>query len=78
MVKPQTTNTSFSDSNLTIIVDEVSTSLFYIGKAAKGSVTSDPVWQIQRISQILNKTYIEQGSETFSDVFDDRYTLVYS
>lgn len=61
-------------------IDEVSSSLTYIGKADLGSVTSDAVWQIQRISVSSTVTTISwaSGNDRFDKIWDNRAALVYS
>lgn len=68
-----------SDKRLTVRLDQVNDNLFYVGKALIGSVDSSSVWQIVRYTKtatILKSEYAN-GSETFSEVWDDRTTLTY-
>ena len=68
-----------SDKRLTVRLDEVSDTLFYVGKALIGSVDSDSTWQIVRYTttgSILKSEYAN-GSEEFNRVWNDRATLTY-
>lgn len=62
------------------LIDEVSSSVSYIGKAVAGSSTSDPVWQIQRITISGSLTAIEYaaGTTSFNQVWSSRAGLSYS
>ena len=70
----------------TTILDDVGGGVTYVGKAAPGSATSDPVWQIQRITEgagIVGPSgddlIVEwAGSNAnFDKVWDDRLGLSY-
>jgi hypothetical protein len=64
---------------LTIRLDEVSETLFYVGKASIGSIDSNSTWQIVRYTttgSVLKSEYAN-GSEAFSEVWNDRTTLIY-
>lgn len=68
-----------SDKRLTVRLDEVSDTLFYVGKALIGSIDSDSTWQIIRyttIGSILKSEYAN-GAENFNSVWNDRATLTY-
>jgi hypothetical protein len=68
-----------SAKRLTVRLDQVSDTLFYVGKALIGSIDSDTTWQIVRYTQtgtILKSEYAN-GSEEFNRVWDDRTTLTY-
>lgn len=68
-------NTS-TDTRYTSITENVNSQLLYYGRAATGSVTSDPVWQIYREYTIGTKTYLEYaGTGAFDQVWDDRTTI---
>jgi len=61
-------------------LDEVS-SLTYVGKAAPGSSTSLPVWQIQRLDESGSPELIitfADGDSNFDNIWDDRLLLSYS
>lgn len=62
-----------------IRIYEASPTITYIGRAAPGSLTSDPVWQIQRIDT-SSGTVIEwaDGLSDFDFIWDDRASLTYS
>lgn len=63
------------------IVDTVSDFLIYKGWAEVGSLTSAPVWRIQKIvigfDDDVTKTWAE-GNAEFDNVWDDHLSLVYS
>jgi hypothetical protein len=68
-----------SAKRLTVRLDQVSDTLFYVGKALIGSVDSDSLWQIVRYTQtgsILKSEYAN-GGEGFNEVWNDRTTLTY-
>lgn len=58
-------------------LDEVSDSLFYVGKAIAGSLESEPKWQIARYTQTGGILKSEYASSLFDKVWSDRLTLVY-
>jgi hypothetical protein len=61
------------------LVDEQSTALTYVGKAAQGSATSAAVWQVFRVTVAGTITTIEYaGTGLFDQIWDDRATLTYS
>lgn len=64
---------------LTVRLDEVSDTLFYVGKALIGSIDSNSTWQIVRYTttgSILKSEY-SNGSEAFDQVWNNRATLTY-
>lgn len=64
----------------TTLIDEVSSTVTYIGKADVGSATSASVWQIMKISvsgTITNFAWAS-GVTTFTKKWDDRATYTYS
>ena len=68
-----------SAKRLTVRLDQVSDTLFYVGKALIGSVDSDSLWQIVRYTQtgsILKSEYAN-GGEGFNEVWNNRATLTY-
>lgn len=60
-------------------IDETDGSVFYAGQAAPGSLTSSPVWQIQRLT--LGASSIDvvfaDGDNGFDNVYDNRASLTY-
>lgn len=64
---------------LTIRLDEVSDTLFYVGKAAVGSVDADAAWQVVRYTTpgVVLKAEYANGSDGFTNVWDNRATLTY-
>lgn len=72
-------NTDTEDKRLTVRLDEVSDTLFYVGKALIGKVDADANWLIIRYTTVGNVLMSEyaNGSEAFDQVWDDRTTLTY-
>jgi hypothetical protein len=72
-------NTDTEDKRLTVRLDEVSDTLFYVGKALIGKVDADANWLIIRYTTVGNVLMSEyaNGSEAFDQVWDDRATLTY-
>lgn len=60
-------------------IDDVSSSLTYIGEAAVGVLDSEPKWRISRITTVGTETKIRYaGGETnWNSVWDDRASLTY-
>ena len=61
-------------------IDEVSSSLTYIGEAAVGTLESSPNWRISRITVSGSQTKIEyaNGNTAWNSVWDDRASYSYS
>ena len=72
-------NTDTEDKRLTVRLDEVSDTLFYVGKALIGKVNSDANWLIIRYTTVGNVLMSEyaNGSENFDQVWNNRATLTY-
>lgn len=65
-------------SGLTVLLDEISRELFYVGEALPGSLTSDPVWRIKRVTQSGGQlTVMHAGRASFTQVWDDHRNLEY-
>ncbi len=71
--------TSFSPSR-TIAIDEVSSTVTYIGVAKPGTSTSTKRWQIRRVTVSGTVTLFEyaDGNERFDNEWDERANLSYS
>jgi len=69
-----------SDVNYTTYIDEVSSSVTYIGKAIPGSSESSAVWQIQNIETAgaLVKFLWADGNKNFYNIWSLRASLNYS
>ncbi len=67
-------------SNYATIVDEASSTVTYIGKAAIASASSAAVWQVFKMTVSGTETIITwaDGDSSFNNVWDDRASLVYS
>jgi hypothetical protein len=72
-------NTDTEDKRLTVRLDEVSDTLFYVGKALIGKVNSDANWLIIRYTKVGNVLMSEyaNGSEAFNQVWNNRASLTY-
>jgi hypothetical protein len=72
-------NTDTEDKRLTVRLDEVSDTLFYVGKALIGKVNSDANWLIIRYTTVGNVLMSEyaNGSEAFNQVWNNRASLTY-
>ena len=60
-------------------VDQITSTLFYIGEAAIAAPTSNPVWRIRKIdaSVGVNITWAD-GNANYDNVWDNRASLSYS
>lgn len=64
---------------LTTRVDEVSSTLMYVGKAQPGASTALPYWQIMRVDTTAGVvTAFADGNTNFDNVWDDRASLTYA
>jgi hypothetical protein len=72
-------NTDTEDKRLTVRLDEVSDTLFYVGKALIGKVNTDANWLIIRYTTVGNVLMSEyaNGSENFDQVWNNRASLTY-
>lgn len=62
-----------------VIIDDTTTpDTTYIGKAAVGSSTSDPVWQVAKLDTSSGLTKTWAGTAGFDQVWDDRASLTYN
>lgn len=61
-------------------IDEVSSSLTYIGEAAVGANENDPIWRISRITTLGPVTKIEyaNGNTSWNSVWTNRASYSYS
>ena len=64
---------------LTVRLDQISSTLFYVGKAVIGSIDSNSTWQIVRYTKTGNilKSEYANGSELFNQIWNNRLTLNY-
>ena len=80
-------NTSINDNNSQYqniqpikLIDEHSTTEFYIGTSNNGNYTSRAIWQIKKISKtssVWNVTQFPDGDQLFGYVWNDRLTYDY-
>jgi hypothetical protein len=60
-------------------LDDYSTAnMTYVGVASVGSLTSDAVWQIKRLDETTGLVIEFAGEGAYSEIWDDRTSLVYS
>jgi hypothetical protein len=65
----------------TLLLDEVSATLSYVGEALPGSLPGDPAWRIKKLDEGgTPELQIEwaDGTADFDKVWDDRATYTYS
>lgn len=62
------------------IIDEVSATVTYVGKAEPGSLDSAPAWQIKKITVSGTETIITwaDGNANFDNVWNDRASLTFN
>ena len=65
--------------NYDIKVDEASSTITYIGKAARGSATSASVWQIKRVNTETLAAEIDwaENTDRFDKIWDNRGSYSY-
>lgn len=68
--------TASSQTYKTILDDYTTTNVTYVGKAAIGSATSSPAWQIQKIDETTGMIITWGGTAAFDQVWDNRATTV--
>lgn len=63
-----------------VLVDEPSSSITYVGKAALGSALGDAVWQIQKIevSGTVTRITWASGDSEFDKIWNNRASLTYT
>lgn len=67
---------SREDDAYGLIVDEVSSTLIYLGEGLYGALTSEPKWRIKKIDTTTG-VVIKAASEDFNQIWDDRAGLTY-
>ena len=62
-----------------VLVDEVSSTVTYVGFAGMGTATSSSLWRIMRVSVSGTVTSIEfaDSNDLYDNKWDDRLTLTY-
>jgi len=68
---------SSSASQYSVRVDEGAT-YTYIAEAAPGSLTSDAVWRVKRLTNATTSLQWAGGDAGFDKIWDDRVSLIYS
>ena len=69
---------STEDQQFTVLLDEVSATLSYIGQARPRSATSAAVWRIKRLNTSSGVQLLFADGDTFFDnVWDNRASLTY-
>lgn len=67
-----------SDSFVSLILDQVSSTLFYVGEANIASLTSSPVWRIRKIDTSTGVSIKwADGNSNFDNVWDNHTSLTY-
>lgn len=68
-----------SDSLGALKLDQVTSTLFYVGEATIAAPTSSPIWRIRKID---TSTGVDikwaDGNSNFDNVWDNRSSLTYS
>jgi len=60
------------------LIDEVSDTVTYVGKAITGTATSTSEWLISKISVSGDITTVAYASDSYDKEWDDRATYTYS
>ncbi len=73
-------NVNTAGATLATRTDDAGSGITYVGKAAVGSVTSDAVWQIQRLTETTGDLVVQfaDGNADFDNIWDNRASLSYS
>jgi hypothetical protein len=67
-----------SDSLSALKLDEVSSTLFYVGEASIAASTSSPIWRIRKIDTTTGvDVRWADGNSYYDNVWDDRASLTY-
>lgn len=68
-----------ANKTLTVRLDEVSDTLFYVGKAVVGSLDSEAKWQVVRYTTtgVVLKAEYSNGAEAFNQIWNNRTSLTY-
>lgn len=67
------------DLAIRYVVDSVTATTFYLGKAAAGTATSAAAWQIMKVDESVGTvTTWANGTTDFSNIWDNRQALSYS
>lgn len=63
-----------------VVVDEASATIIYIGEATPGTATSSATWRIKRVDSatITAEILYADGDDSFDNVWDNRAALSYS
>lgn len=78
-ITKETLENSLMAAPQTLLIDEVSPSVTYMGVAAPGSATSAAVWQIKRITTVGVDRNIEfTALGAFTAIWDNRLVLSYT
>lgn len=68
-----------SDRLLTLLLDEASATVSYIGEAAPASSTSASVWRIRKLDTTSGVALLyADGNTQFDNVWDNRASLTYT
>ena len=69
-----------SNDEVATRIDDVGGGVSYVGRAKPGTATSDPKWQIRRVTITAPDSVVEwaDGNNDYDNVWDDRLALSYS
>lgn len=61
------------------LVEDISTSIFLVGRAVEGSTSDEAVWQIKKVVEVVDGIvfYFADGSDNYNKVWDDRSSYTY-
>jgi len=67
-------------STYTVLVDEASSTITYVGEASPGTATSAATWRVKKILDSGGSTTVSwaDGASSFTKVWDDRASFSYS
>lgn len=67
------------DRTHNMLVDEVTTKLYYVGNSKNGTITSRPIWRIKKIWKVGSVWHFgfPSGDEDFAYVWDNRGSYSY-
>lgn len=70
---------SGATSDYSILIDEPTAGIMYIGKAVTGSSSAAAVWQVKKLTESGTETSIlfADGSNSFTNIWDARASLTY-
>jgi hypothetical protein len=67
---------TYEDDSSGLIVDQVSSTIIYLGEGLFGALTSEAKWKIKKID-LSSGVRITSASTDFDQVWDNRASLIY-